>query len=312
MIFKEKENNIVSAVIYCHNSESDIEEFLEVLYRIFEKYYKIYEFIIVNDASTDGTIDLIRPFSKLKSNNIMTIINMSYFQGVEKAMNAGVDHAIGDYVFEFDGIEIDYEDELIFEIYIHALTGYDIVSARNTKQKLTSRIFYFLFNTYSKNQYQIGSDSFRVLSRRAINRIHSLFSAIPYRKALYVNSGLKNDVITYVSTLNSKSNHSLKSHRSETALNTLLIFTDMAYKLALGLSILMMFSTIAILLYVIVFFLLGGSVEGFTTIMLFLNVAFFMVFAIFTILTKYLSVLVNLIFLKQKYFVQSIEKVKVI
>ena len=32
----------------------------------------------------------------------ITILNMSFFHGVEAAMNAGVDLAIGDFVFEFD------------------------------------------------------------------------------------------------------------------------------------------------------------------------------------------------------------------
>jgi len=227
-------------------------------------------------------------------------------------MNAGIDQAIGDFVFEFDIVEIDYDENLILEIYEHALKGYDIVAARNTSKKLSSKLFYYLYNRFSKNQYQIGSDTFRILSRRAINRIHSLSNTIPYRKALYANSGLKNDVLTYVSNPKMKHNitHSLKSHRQETAISTLIIFTDAAYKLTLGLSILMMIATFSIATYVLILFFLQMSIEGFTTIMLFLTCSFFGVFMILAIVIKYLSILIILVFHKQKYLIQSIEKVK--
>lgn len=310
MMYIEKESNFVSVVVYCRNNDHFIQDFLEILYRVFESRFKKFEFIIANDASTDRSIEIIKNVASSKENNTISIINMSYFQGVEKSMNAGVDHAIGDYIFEFDRVEVDYRDELVFDVYKHALTGYDIVSARNNKRKFTSKMFYWLLNQYSKNQYQIGSDTFRLLSRRAINRIHSLSSTIPYRKALYANSGLKNDVYNYSPTLSVKSTHSLKYQRQETALSTLVIFTDVAYKFALGLSILMMFSTVAVAIYTLVFFILESSIEGFTTIMLFLTGAFFGVFAILTIVIKYLSILVDLIFLKQKYLIQSVEKLK--
>lgn len=310
MIQKEKESTFVSAVIYCRNNEQIIKEFLDMLYRVFETNFLKYEFIIANDDSNDRSIDIIKSVSSTKVNNTMSIVNMSYFQGVEQSMNAGLDHAIGDFVFEFDRAEVDYEESLIFEIFQKALTGYDIVSARNLKQKLTSKIFYVVYNRFSKNQYPIGSDTFRLLSRRAINRIHSLSKTIPYRKALYANSGLNNDVINYQAKTNVKSTHTLKSHRQETALSTLIIFTDAAYKLSLSFSIIMMFSTIAVAIYTLVYFFLEQSIEGFTTTMLFLTGSFFGVFAILTIVIKYLSTLVDLIFLKQKYLIQSIEKVE--
>ena len=42
--------------------------------------------------------------------------------------------------------------------------------------------------------------------------------------------------------------------------------------------------------------------------MLFLSVVFFSVFAILAVIIKYLSILVDLTFKKQKYMIESIEK----
>ena len=44
-------------------------------------------------------------------------------------MNAGVDLAIGDFVFEFDTVCMDYKTELLMQVYRRSLEGFDIVSA---------------------------------------------------------------------------------------------------------------------------------------------------------------------------------------
>jgi dolichol-phosphate mannosyltransferase len=310
MTHNDLETNFVSAVVYCRDNEKNIKEFIRMLYRVFEKHFQKFEFIIANDASTDRSVEILKDISTTKPNNTMSIVNMSYIQGIEQSMNAGVDHAIGDFVFEFDRIDVDYNETIIYDLYLKALSGYDIVSARNTNQKFTSKIFYSMYNLFSKNQYPIGSDTFRLLSRRAINRIHSLSKMIPYRKGLYANSGLRNEVIIYHPSTKVKTTHSLKFDRQETAISTLVIFTDAAYKVALSFSFILMFSMISVAIYTLVFYLMERTVEGFTTIMLFLTGAFFGVFAIMTIVIKYLSVLVDLVFLKQKYLIESVEKVK--
>ena len=60
---------------------------------------------------------------------MVNVVHMSFFQGLESAMNAGRDIAIGDFVYEFDDIFVDYEPELIMEVYREMLCGNDIVAA---------------------------------------------------------------------------------------------------------------------------------------------------------------------------------------
>ena len=50
---------------------------------------------------------------------------------LESAMNAGRDIAIGDFVFEFDDVFVDYEPELIMRVYEKLLEGNDIVAVRS-------------------------------------------------------------------------------------------------------------------------------------------------------------------------------------
>ena len=95
----------------------------------------------------------------------------------------------------------------------------------------------------------------------------------------------------------------------DTALTSLILFTNVAYKLTLTLTIIMMFATLGAVIYVISVYLVGNPVEGYTTMMLFMAGAFFVLFAVLSVVIKYLSVILSLIFNKQRYVVESIEKV---
>jgi len=195
---ENKEKNFVSAVIYIHNAEKRIEAFLNTVMRIMEENFEHSEIICVNDASEDHSLDIIRRISAKASITSISVVNLSYFHGLELSMNAGVYMSIGDFVFEFDNTYLDFEASVIMDIYNMSLKGYDIVSASaDCKEKLTSRMFYKIFNKYTNFSYQISSENFRVLSRRVINRISSINKTVPYRKAIYANCGLKTKNIKY-------------------------------------------------------------------------------------------------------------------
>ena len=64
------------------------------------------------------------------------------------------------------------------------------------------------------------------------------------------------------------------------------------------------------LVYTLVVFCTGHPVAGWTTTMFVLTVGFAGVFAVLAIVVKYLSLLVDLIFKKQKYLIESVEKIQ--
>ncbi|MEG2500760.1 MAG: hypothetical protein RSA78_06815 [Oscillospiraceae bacterium] len=133
---------------------------------------------------------------------------------------------------------------------------------------------------------------------------------IPYRKALYANCGLKLDVITYapISGAKYKKEKQYGKERQAVAAVSLILFTNIAYKLSLGMTVLMMLSTVVTAVYAIVVFISQKPVAGWTTTTLFMSFSFFGIFAILAVVIKYLSILVDLIFKKQKYVIEGIEK----
>ena len=97
--------------------------------------------------------------------------------------------------------------------------------------------------------------------------------------------------------------------RPRLATDALILFTEVASRLSLLLSLVMMAATVAATIYTVVIYLSGSPVAGWTTTMLFLGFGFFGMFAILTLILKYLSILVDLTFKRQKYVFESIEKI---
>ena len=310
-MISNKEKNFISAVIYVYNNEKEIEQTLTNINNILKENFNKYEIICVNDASTDNSFAKIENFAKTLQDEILTTINMSHYQGIELSMNAGVDFAIGDFIYEFDNIMNDYSKETIMEVYNKCLEGYDIVSAtsQNNKTK-TSSIFYKIFNKYSHLEYKLQTETFRILSRRAINRIHSISDNIPYRKAIYANCGLKiyNLIYNPYRKETRKFNKKVKETRKETAINSLILFTNIGYKFAITMSAIMILITFLVAIYTITVFIKNAPVQGWTTTMLFLSVGFLGLFIILSIIIKYLEILLNLIFKKNNYMIESINK----
>lgn len=310
-IGKNKEQNFVSAVIYVHNAEDRIERFLDMVMEVMERNFEHSEIICVNDSSEDGSLSIIRKVSKAAEKTSISVVNMSYYHGLELAMDAGMDLAIGDFVFEFDNTVADFNSSVIMEIYRHSLEGYDIVSASpNRKERLSSRLFYRIFAKFAAVSYRMNTESFRVLSRRVINRVSSMNKTAPYRKALYANCGLKTDCIRYEVTGDWSKARDRKEqrYRMDLAADALILFTEVGYRFSMTMTVVMMLMSIFMTVYSLVTYFVIHPVEGWTTTILFLSVAFFGLFGILTIIVKYLQLLVDMVFKRKHYSFESIEK----
>lgn len=308
---ENKEKNFVSAVIYIHNSEKTAEHFLETIIKVMEDTFEHSEIICVNDSSDDNSAEIIRQVSAKANSTSVSIVNMSYFHGLELAMNAGVDLSIGDFVFEFDNSELDFDKKVILEVYHHALEGYDIVSASpRRKEKITSRLFYGIFDRFTSKYGKMSTESFRILSRRVINRISSMTRFIPYRKAVYSNCGLRTDQLKYevVNDRRLISDRKEKSYRLGLAMDSLILFTDVGYRLSMMMTTIMMFISIFMVVYSIVIYLTSHPVAGWTTTILFLSIALFGLFGVMTVIIKYLQLLVDLVYKRKHYSFENIEK----
>lgn len=307
------EKNFVSVVVYIHNHEQYIKEFIERLTRVLESNFENSEMIFVNDCSSDNSVGKIKEV--FNSNRIAcTIINLSNEHQVERAMVAGQDVAIGDFVYEFDTPLMDYSDEEIMSLYATCLKGFDIVSAAaENKSKYTSKLFYKVFQTYSKNNIALHSERFRIISRRGINRIKNISQTIPYRKAIYFNCGLKAKCISYkpIVDISKELNTSKTGMKVDFAIDNLLFFTNIGWKISSFMSLIMIIFSVIIGVYTLANWIGNQNVAlGWTTIMMFLAICFSGLFVLLTIGIKYLSLILFVNTNKQDYVFESVEKIK--
>lgn len=308
-----KEKNFVSCIVYLHNEGSAVREFLQKICGVMRESFEKFEIVCVNDGCVDDTVEQVKAFlSEEEHKPVVSLINLSYYQGVESAMNAGGDLAVGDFLFEFDSCLPDFPSSLIMEVYHRALEGYDVVAAApRFGVPLTSRLFYLVYNWSSRYRGKIRQERFRVVSRRAVNRVNQMNTYIPYRKAMYMNCGLKTDTICYDNKESARKsrNREERGSRSTLAADTLIIFTSVLEKLSLTVSV-VLFGALLIMFGYLIFSIFSEvrPVEGWLSIMSLMSFGFFMISVMLTLILKYLSLILNISFRRQRYVIEGVEK----
>lgn len=185
----EKQKNFISSVIYLGNNEKTIKNFLIKIDSYFSKAFLAYEYVIVNNSSEDKSVSIIKELKNFIGGKI-TIVNLCGRHNKENAMTAGQDIAIGDYVFEFDNPVADFSNEDLEGAYKKSLEGYDVVLASNkSNTSMLSRFCNKIISALKINNKPFRKDSFKVISRRAINRVYKERNSFIYRKLAYEKSG---------------------------------------------------------------------------------------------------------------------------
>lgn len=305
-----KEHSFVSVVLYIRNCEKQIAAFYDNLVGVLTDKFKKFELIFVNDASTDRSVSVIEEKVGKTHDFVATVLHMGYFQGMEVAMNAGRDIAIGDYVYEFDSLIMDYDPKLIADIFDESKNGYDIVAAAPKKGKgLFTKLYYRFFSSLNSETYQIRTERFRLLTRRAINQVTAMNVSTPYRKVVYASVGFAMKTVVYDNEKQKKQKEMGGKYRMNLATESLLLFTQTGYRFSLCMTFVMMFITLCVGIYAVVVNILGTPIEGWTTLIFFLSFAFFGLFGILAIVVKYLSIILQMVLKRKHYTVARIEKI---
>jgi len=91
----------ISVIMSVFNGEKYIKEAVE---SILDQTYQDFEFIIVNDASTDNTEGMLEQFNDSRINIIRNDSNL----GLTKSLNIALKHARGEYIARMDADDISH------------------------------------------------------------------------------------------------------------------------------------------------------------------------------------------------------------
>lgn len=122
----------ISVVIPCYYSEKSIAPVLEQTISELDKLEKYsYEFILVNDGSTDGTFAEIKRLSQKYP--FVTGIDLAKNFGQHNAILAGMKYADGDYILGMDD-DFQTHPSQIYKLINKLDEGYDIVYGKFPKR----------------------------------------------------------------------------------------------------------------------------------------------------------------------------------
>jgi polyisoprenyl-phosphate glycosyltransferase len=173
---EERGPQLLSVVVPLHDEEDTVAELCR---RIHAALVEVpFELILVDDASTDGTPELLD--SLADGDPRVRVLHLSRNFGHQAALTAGLEHARGEAVAMLDG-DLQDPPELLPQMLAHWRSGSDVVSAVRTRRvgesrfKLTTaRWFYRLFAKLSDLDLTLDAGDFRLLDRRALDALLSM------------------------------------------------------------------------------------------------------------------------------------------
>lgn len=193
----------LSIIIPCYNEEETIYPFLNETKKI-EKLMLddlIFDYIFVNDGSSDKTLDILRQASKEYLN--VNYLSFSRNFGKEAALLAGLEESDGDLVTVMD-VDLQDPPELLIPMYEKINDGFDVVGTRRADRKgepvirsFFSKLFYKLINIVSDTEMVDGARDFRLMTRQVVNSILELGEVNRFSKGLFAWVGYKTTYISF-------------------------------------------------------------------------------------------------------------------
>jgi glycosyltransferase involved in cell wall biosynthesis len=182
-------NKKISVFIPMKNESSTISLLFNRVLPVLEKTLLDSEIIVVNDGSTDNTLDLLIEYQKTINN--LVIIDLSRNFGKEAALYAGFANALGNCVIAIDA-DLQDPPELILQMIRYWQEGYEIVTAVREERihdsfikKSTANLFYKLINRISDTRFEPNAGDYRLLDRVAVDAFLSLDERVRFNKGLF-------------------------------------------------------------------------------------------------------------------------------
>ena len=266
----------LSLIVPCYNEEGNVEKFFNEVNRVFENKVEDYEFVFVNDGSTDDTHNKLRYiYNKLNTKNNVQVITFSRNFGKESAIYAGLSKAKGDLVCLIDA-DLQQRPEVVLEMLDVLNTDEDIdcVTAYQEKRKEGAVIsfvkssFYKFINKISDVDFVNGASDFRLMKFAMVEAILQMSEFHRFSKGIFSYVGFNTKYIPYtVAKRESGESKWGMGKLFRYALEGIFAFSTMPLKISTFIGLLSSFASIVYMVVVVVqkiFF--GIAVPGYATI----------------------------------------------
>lgn len=170
----------VSAILPVYNSR---EFLLEALRSILQQTIPLYEIIIVDDGSTDGSSDVIREFVKEFSGNTKFVVIETINKGAYSARNLAVDSASGDAVMFCDSDDIQLPRRLEYQIPLME-RGFEVVGGSLIARGLGREEIWNYFEAQEQINVDLAFSS--GLALPVVSGLKAAFKRIPFNQDIRI------------------------------------------------------------------------------------------------------------------------------
>ena len=237
---------MISIVSPVYRAEKILPILVSEINLVMERIGEDYEIILVDDRSPDNSWEVMKVLSS--QNPKIKSIRLSRNFGQHSAIFAGLTKTKGDWVVVMD-CDMQDQPKEIAKLYKKALEGYDIVLGQRENRKdkflkkLSSKLFYKVFNYLSGGQFNNEIGNFGIYKKKVIDSILNINDYIKFFP-LFINwVGFRSISIPieHGEREEGKSSYSI-SRLLKLAFNVIISFSDKPLRLfinfGLGISIL--------------------------------------------------------------------------
>jgi len=167
----------LSVVIPVYKAADCLAELSNRLVSALETITTDFECILIEDCGGDDSWEIICDIAK--SDPRFKGIQFSRNFGQHYGITAGLDYCSGDWVIVMD-CDLQDRPEEIPNLYHKALEGFEVVLGRrknrqdNTRKRLSSHLFFKLFNYLTDMNYDPKVGNFRIISRKVANNCKNI------------------------------------------------------------------------------------------------------------------------------------------
>ncbi|MBQ8002448.1 MAG: glycosyltransferase family 2 protein [Clostridia bacterium] len=182
----------ISIVVPCYNEELSLPYFYDEIIRIADlmKNDAEFEFVFVNDGSSDKTVEVLRELNK--KDERVRYVSFSRNFGKESAMYAGFKETKGNLVVVMDA-DLQHPPKFIPEMYEGIKSeGYDCVATRRVKRLGEPKIrsffamrFYDVINAISDTNIVPGACDYRMMTRKMVDAVLEMSEVNRFSKGIF-------------------------------------------------------------------------------------------------------------------------------
>lgn len=264
--------SILSVVVPCYNEEDGVRELHRRVSAVCQgSVGNTYELILVNDGSSDATWKIMRELAGVDKH--VVAVNLSRNHGHQLALSAGLQLCRGERIFILDA-DLQDPPELLPKMMERMDDGCDVVFGQRIKRegettfkKASAFAFYRLLNRMVEIDIPRDTGDFRLMSRRAVDILNSMPEHHRFIRGMVSWIGMRQEAVPYerAARFAGETKYPL-SKMIRFAIDAITGFSVRPLRMASYLGIFFGIATLLLLAYVFVYYFLGHTVEGWTSL----------------------------------------------